>query len=49
MLYLVEAHLTIEVGDRVDAGEGPGPMIAKITERFRPRRSTAIRRDGKAS
>jgi hypothetical protein len=36
MLYLVELHPTIEVGDRVDAGEGPGPMIAKITERFRP-------------
>ena len=36
MLYLVEGHPTIEVGDRVDAGEGPGPTIAKIIERFRP-------------
>jgi hypothetical protein len=36
MLYLVEGHPTIEVGDRVDAGEGPGPTFTKITERFRP-------------
>ena len=36
MLYLVEAHPTIEVGDRTDSGEGPGPYIAKIIERFRP-------------
>lgn len=31
MLYLVEGHPTIEVGDTVDAGGGPGPI-----ERFRP-------------
>jgi len=36
MLYLVEGHPTIDVGDRVDAGEGPGPTFAKIIERFRP-------------
>jgi len=36
MLYLVEGHPTIQVGDTVDAGEGPGPTIAKIAERFRP-------------
>jgi hypothetical protein len=36
MLYLVEAHPTIEVGDQTDTGEGPGPYVAKIIERFRP-------------
>jgi hypothetical protein len=36
MLYLVEGHPTIEVGDTVDAGDGPGPMFQKIIERFRP-------------
>jgi len=36
MLYLVEGHPTIEVGDRTDSGEGPGPYVAKIIERFRP-------------
>jgi hypothetical protein len=36
MLYLVEGHPTIEVGDQVDAGEGPGPMFQKIAERFHP-------------
>ena len=36
MLYLVEAHASIAQGDRGDAGEGPGPMFAKIVERFHP-------------
>ena len=36
MLYLVESHPTIEQGNTVDAGEGPGPVVAKIVERFRP-------------
>ncbi len=36
MLYLVETHPTTEVGDQVDSGEGPGPMFAKIVERFHP-------------
>jgi hypothetical protein len=36
MLYLVEGHPTIEVGDQVDSGEGPGPMFRKIAERFHP-------------
>jgi hypothetical protein len=36
MLYLVEAHPTVERANVVDAGEGPGPVIAKIVERFRP-------------
>lgn len=36
MLYLVEAHASIAQGDRVDSGDGPGPMFAKIIERFQP-------------
>ena len=36
MLYLVEAHPSIERGNIVDSGEGPGPVVAKIVERFRP-------------
>ena len=36
MLYLVESRPTIEQGNKVDAGEGPGPIVAKIVERFRP-------------
>jgi hypothetical protein len=36
MLYLVEAHPSIEKGNIVDSGEGPGPVVAKIVERFRP-------------
>jgi hypothetical protein len=36
MLYLVEAHPTVERANVVDSGEGPGPVIAKIVERFRP-------------
>ena len=35
MLYLVEAHPSIEKGNAVDVGEGPGPVVAKIVERFR--------------
>jgi hypothetical protein len=34
MLYLVEAHPTIENGNTIDAGEGPGNVIAQIVERF---------------
>ena len=29
MLYLVEAHPSVERANVVDAGEGPGPVIAK--------------------
>jgi hypothetical protein len=36
MLYLVEARASIEQGDRVDSGDGPGPIFAKIVERFHP-------------
>ena len=36
MLYLVETWATIERGNAVDKGEGPGPIFAKIAERFHP-------------
>jgi hypothetical protein len=36
MLYLVEARGSIEQGNKIDAGEGPGPVFAKIAERFHP-------------
>ena len=36
MLYLVEAHASMERGNKIDAGEGPGPIFAMIAERFRP-------------
>jgi hypothetical protein len=36
MLYLVEAHATIERGNAIDAGAGPGPVFAKLAERFHP-------------
>ena len=37
MLYLVEAHPSIEKGNAIDSGAGPGPVIAKIVERFKPK------------
>ena len=36
MLYLVETWATTERGNTIDRGEGPGPIFAKIAERFRP-------------
>jgi hypothetical protein len=36
MLYMVEFWATIERGDTVDHGEGPGPFFAKMVERFHP-------------
>ena len=36
MLYLVETNASIERGNTIDAGPGPGPQFAKIVERFRP-------------
>ena len=36
MLYLVETKGSITRGNTIDAGEGPGPMFAKIVERFHP-------------
>ena len=36
MLYLVETHASMERGNAIDAGEGPGPVFSKIAERFHP-------------
>lgn len=36
MLYLVEARAGIAKANAIDAGEGPGPVFAKIAERFHP-------------
>ena len=36
MLYLVEAVASMERANTIDAGEGPGPIFAKVAERFRP-------------
>ena len=36
MLYLVQARAAMERANTIDAGEGPGSVIAKIVERFRP-------------
>ncbi len=36
MRYLVEVHASMERGNTIDAGEGPGPLFAKIVERFHP-------------
>jgi hypothetical protein len=33
MLYLVEAHTSIERANAIDAGEGPGPVFGKIGHR----------------
>jgi hypothetical protein len=36
MLYLVEAWASMELGNTIDKGEGPGPVFGQIAERFRP-------------
>ncbi len=36
MRYLVEVHASMERGNAIDASEGPGPLFAKIVERFHP-------------
>src|SRR6266700_274308 len=36
MLYLVETTGSMARANVIDAGEGPGPMFAKIVERFHP-------------
>ena len=36
MLYLVQASASMERANAIDAGEGPGPVFAKIAERFHP-------------
>jgi hypothetical protein len=36
MLYMVETWATLESGNQIDKGEGPGPFFAKLAQRFRP-------------
>src|SRR5215467_1723220 len=36
MLYMVEAWPTVENANRIDKEGGPGPVFAKIVERFHP-------------
>jgi hypothetical protein len=36
MLYMVEAHATIERGNEIDDKGGPGPVFVHINERFKP-------------
>jgi len=36
MQYLVQVRASMERANTIDAGEGPGPIFAKIAERFRP-------------
>ncbi len=36
MLYMVEAAASMEKGNAIDAGPGPGPFFQKIGERFHP-------------
>ncbi|MBV9598568.1 MAG: hypothetical protein JOZ87_17110 [Chloroflexi bacterium] len=37
MKYLVEAHPSMEAGNRIDSKEGgPGPVFGYIAERFKP-------------
>jgi hypothetical protein len=36
MLYLVEVRAAMERANAIDAGEGPGPIFAKVAERFQP-------------
>jgi hypothetical protein len=36
MQYLVEIRAGMERANTIDAGEGPGPVFAKIVERFHP-------------
>ena len=35
MLYMVEITASMERGNAIDAGEGPGPFITYVTEHFR--------------
>ena len=36
MLYLVQVRASMERANAIDATEGPGPVFAKVVERFRP-------------
>jgi hypothetical protein len=36
MRFMVEIDAGMEKANTIDAGGGPGPMLAKLTERFKP-------------
>jgi hypothetical protein len=36
MLYLVDIEAGMEQANEIDKGAGPGPVFAKIAERFKP-------------
>lgn len=36
MQYLVQVSASMERANAIDAGEGPGPVFAKVVERFKP-------------
>lgn len=36
MLYLVKADAEMHHANTIDGGDGPGPVFAKIVERFKP-------------
>ena len=36
MLYLVQVRASMNRANTIDSGDGPGPVFAKIVERFRP-------------
>src|SRR5437773_6808459 len=36
MLYMVEVAASVERGNTIDAGAGPGPVFEKIAARFHP-------------
>ena len=36
MLYLVQVGASMERANTIDAGDGPGPVFAKVAERFHP-------------
>lgn len=36
MLYMVEAVASMEKGNQIDAGAGPGPVFEQIAQRFHP-------------
>lgn len=48
MLFMVQVAPDPVIANKHDAGEGPGPMFAKIAERFRPQAFyvNPTRRDG---
>ena len=48
MLYLVEVRASMERGNKIDGEKGPGPVFAKIMERFSSRGILCPLSDGAA-